>query len=114
MLRRRSAKYASAGGGMAARPQLWRCLIGLTLDVAIKAPQQIFVRGRGLDAELGGELRLTGPLASAVADGNFEMRRGRLDIFTQRITFSRGVITFAGDLDPVLDFSGSTRARMWS
>jgi translocation and assembly module TamB len=84
---------------------------GVTLDVTIKAPQQIFVRGRGLDAELGGELRLTGPLASAVADGNFEMRRGRLDIFTQRITFSRGVITFAGDLDPVLDFSGSTQSE---
>jgi translocation and assembly module TamB len=38
------------------------------------------------------------------------MVRGRLDILTQRITFDRGVVTFAGDLDPILEFSGSTRS----
>ena len=38
------------------------------------------------------------------------MVRGRLDILTQRITFDRGIITFAGDLDPILDFSGSTQS----
>lgn len=83
---------------------------GLTLNLTIAAPQQIFVRGRGLDAELGGEMKLTGPIAAAVADGTFEMNRGRLDIFTQRVTFDRGIISFAGDLDPILDFSGTTQS----
>ena len=59
---------------------------------------------------MGGSLRLTGSTAALIADGAFEMRRGRLDIFTQRITFDRGIVTFAGDLDPLLDFVGTTRS----
>ena len=78
--------------------------------MTVKAPQRIFVRGRGLDTEFGGKLRLTGPVSSIVASGAFQMVRGRLDILTQRIAFDRGIITFAGDLDPILDFSGSTRS----
>ena len=81
----------------------------ISLDVAVSAPQRIFVRGRGLDAEFGGNLTLRGPISSLAATGAFRMVRGRLDILTQRIAFDRGVITFAGDLDPILDFSGSTR-----
>ncbi len=34
---------------------------GLTLDVTVSAPQQIFIQGRGLDAELGGSVKLTAP-----------------------------------------------------
>jgi translocation and assembly module TamB len=93
---------STRGGGGAGR---------IALDVRINAPQRIFVRGRGLDAELGGELRITGRTSAIVADGAFEMRRGRLDILTQRITFDRGILTFAGDLDPILDFAGSTSSR---
>ncbi len=81
----------------------------IRLDVAVKAPQRIFVRGRGLDAEFGGKLQLIGPISALRASGAFDMVRGRLDILTQRIAFDRGIITFAGDLDPILDFSGSTR-----
>ena len=82
----------------------------IRLDVAVSAPQRIFVRGRGLDTEFGGNLTLTGPVSALSASGAFQMVRGRLDILTQRIAFDRGVVTFAGDLDPVLDFSGSTRS----
>jgi translocation and assembly module TamB len=84
---------------------------GMRLDLRVSAPQQIFVRGRGIDAELGGDLRLTGTTSAVVADGAFEMRRGRLDVFTQRISFNRGTVTFAGDLDPVLDFAGTTQSQ---
>ncbi len=82
----------------------------IRLDVAVAAPQRIFVRGRGLDTEFGGNLTLRGPISALTASGAFQMVRGRLDILTQRIAFDRGVITFAGDLDPVLDFAGSTRS----
>jgi translocation and assembly module TamB len=81
---------------------------GIHLDLVIQAPQQVFVRGRGVDAELGGELRLSGPASSIVAAGAFELIRGRFDIFTQRIIFDRGTATFTGDLDPLLDLSGTT------
>jgi translocation and assembly module TamB len=83
---------------------------GMNLNLVISAPRQIFVRGRGLDAELGGDLRLTGPISAIVAAGAFDMVRGRLDILTQRIAFDRGIITFAGDLDPILDFVGTTQS----
>ena len=82
----------------------------IRLDVAVSAPQRIFVRGRGLDAEFGGNITLRGPISGLAASGAFQMVRGRLDVLTRRITFDRGVITFAGDLDPLLDFSGSTRS----
>jgi translocation and assembly module TamB len=80
------------------------------LDVTVNAPQRIFVRGRGLDTELGGSVRLTGSMAALSAAGGFRLVRGRLDILTQRISFDRGDVSFAGDLDPILDFSGSTRS----
>jgi len=79
----------------------------IRLDVRVSAPR-IFVRGRGLDTQLGGTLKLVGPISALTASGGFQMVRGRLDILTKRITFDRGVITFAGDLDPILDFTGST------
>ena len=83
---------------------------GIVLDIAVNAPRAIFVRGRGLDTELGGALRLVGPVSAISAAGSFEIVRGRLDILTQRITLDRGIVTFAGDLDPILDFVGTTQS----
>jgi translocation and assembly module TamB len=80
------------------------------LDLAIAAPNRIFVRGRGIDAEFGGELKLRGTLQKPVADGAFDLRRGRLQLLTQRIDISRGRLTFAGGLVPQLDFSAETTA----
>lgn len=82
-----------------------------SLDIVVDAPSRVFVRGRGLDAELGGQLRLTGSTSDMRAVGAFEMRRGRLSLLTQRLDFTRGRVTFGGgDLVPDLDFSASTRA----
>ena len=80
------------------------------LDLTLSAPNRIFVRGRGVDAELGGDLRLTGTSAAPVAVGAFELRRGRLSVVGQRLDFTRGRLAFAGDLAPDLDFLAETRA----
>ena len=74
------------------------------LDVTVNAPRRIFVRGRGLDAELGGSVRLTGPVTDIQPVGGFQMIRGRLSILGQRITFDEGTVTLVGDLDPFLNF----------
>ena len=74
------------------------------LDVLINAPNQIFVRGRGLDTELGGRLRLTGPVTDIKPVGAFDMIRGRIGILGQRITFDEGNVTLVGDLNPQLNF----------
>ncbi|MDD9908793.1 MAG: translocation/assembly module TamB domain-containing protein [Ahrensia sp.] len=82
----------------------------LRLDVTVNAPNQIFVRGRGLDAELGGRVRVTGPVTTVVPVGQFELRRGRISIVGQRIDLDEGKITLTGDLDPLLSFVARTRS----
>jgi translocation and assembly module TamB len=81
---------------------------GLTLDLTINAPQEIFVRGRGLDAELGGSIKLTGPLSAPRAIGEFTLRRGRLTVLARRLTFTRGTLGFSGSLVPTLDFAAES------
>lgn len=81
-----------------ARPSVVR------LDVNVSAPARIFIRGRGLDAEVGGAVRLTGPVSDIQPVGGFRLIRGRLSILGQRITFDEGTVTLIGDLDPYLDF----------
>jgi translocation and assembly module TamB len=80
------------------------------LDLTISAPNRVFVRGRGIDAELGGDMRLTGRLASPVTIGAFEMRRGKLQVAGTRLDFSRGRATFSGEVTPELDFVAQTQA----
>ena len=76
------------------------------LDIDIRAPEQVFVRGRGLDAELSGNLRLRGTAAAPRPDGGFAMRRGDISVAGQTLTFATGKVSFdgSGKIDPTLDF----------
>lgn len=74
------------------------------LDIVVNAPNQIFVRGRGLDTELGGRVRLTGPVTNIQPVGSFDLIRGRIAILGQRITFDEGHVTLVGDLNPQINF----------
>ncbi|MDP2120464.1 MAG: translocation/assembly module TamB domain-containing protein [Hoeflea sp.] len=89
----------SAGGSSA----------GLGLDVEVQA-SRLFVRGRGMDVELGGSVRLGGRTGAPVAAGGFELRRGRLSILGQRLNFDSGTLGFAGSTVPILDLTASTRS----
>ncbi len=80
----------------------------LTLDIRIRAPRQIFVRGRGLDVELGGEMVVRGTLADIQPVGQFTLRRGRLNILGQRIEFEEGSLQLVGNLDPQINFVART------
>ncbi len=80
------------------------------LDLTISAPNRVFVRGRGIDAELGGDLRLRGKLSGPETIGAFELRRGRFSIAGTRLDFTEGHVLFTGDLTPTLDFIAQTRA----
>lgn len=92
-------KPAKAGGGGGS---------GLNLDLTVDAPRQIFVRGRGLDVELGGSIKLTGNLGAPVAVGKFTLQRGRLDLLGRRLAFDSGTLGFAGSLIPQLDMKATT------
>ncbi|SFC90717.1 translocation and assembly module TamB [Bosea sp. CRIB-10] len=80
------------------------------LDITVSAPGRVFIRGRGIDAELGGDLRVGGTSAAPALSGGFELRRGRLNLASQRLDFSKGRITFSGGVIPTLDFVAETRA----
>lgn len=92
----------SGGGGGGGRP--------IALDLTISAPSQIYVRGRGLDAELGGELRLGGTTAAVVPSGAFDLIRGRLDILGKRLDLTQASLTLEGDFVPVLAVAASNES----
>ena len=81
-----------------------------TLDLLLRAPARIFVRGRGLDAELGGQLRLGGTTRDVVPRGRFDLIRGRLEILGQRLTLSEGQVRLRGAFDPYLYLVATTQA----
>jgi translocation and assembly module TamB len=72
------------------------------LDVRINAPNRIFLRGRGLDAELGGLLLLRGTSVAVVPSGEIRLIRGRLDILGRRLDLSEAEIALGGSLDATL------------
>ncbi len=81
----------------------------LGLDLRVDAPSQIFVRGRGIDAELGGSVTIRGTASAPIVAGGFTMRRGRLSILSRRLDFTdKSKITFAGDLTPALDMAANS------
>ncbi|MDF0600431.1 translocation/assembly module TamB domain-containing protein [Psychromarinibacter sp. C21-152] len=92
---------AGGGGGGSGGP-----VYGL--DIVVDAPNQIFVRGRGLDAELGGQLRLSGSTANVVTAGGFDLIRGRLDLLGERLTLTEGSARLQGDFDPFIRLVATT------
>ncbi len=78
----------------------------IALNLTLSAPQQVFIRGRGLDAELGGTIHITGTSAAPVPDGGLNLRRGTLSVIGTTLNFTEGAITFsgAGLSDPSVHF----------
>lgn len=80
----------------------------LALDLTVSAPNRIFLRGRGLDAELGGAVVLRGTTANVVAEGAFDLIRGRLDILGKRLVLSRAHLALEGSLVPHVDIEAAS------
>jgi translocation and assembly module TamB len=84
------------------------------LDVALQAPRDILVQGRGLDAEVGGELHITGTTDAPRVSGGFDLVRGSFSLASTRLNFtSPGRVSFDGaglknKIDPTLDFTAQT------
>ncbi len=75
------------------------------LDIAVAMPRRVFVRGRGLESEWQGHLRVTGTTASPVLTGAVAARTGVFDFAGRRFTIERGDIGFPGgkSVDPTLN-----------
>jgi translocation and assembly module TamB len=78
------------------------------LDLTLSSPNRVFIRGRGLDAELGGNLRLTGTTLDVVPAGEFTLLRGRLDILGRRFALSDGLARLQGRFIPFVRLTATT------
>ncbi|MCW4115314.1 translocation/assembly module TamB domain-containing protein [Aurantimonas sp. MSK8Z-1] len=98
----RKIRPKSSGGGAGG---------GIDLDLTLNAPNRVFVRGRGLDIELGGSIHVGGSAASPSITGGFELQRGRFRILARRLDFQRGTLSFTGGLVPTLDLLATADAE---
>lgn len=74
----------------------------IRLDINLSAPSRVFVRGRGLDGEAGGELNVSGTLSKPRPVGQLNLIRGRIQLLSQRFDLNSGGIVFDGALIPKL------------
>jgi translocation and assembly module TamB len=77
--------------------------------MSLDAPDAIFVQGRGLDAQLGGRLQITGTSDNPQVNGGFRMIRGTFALAGTSLKFTNGKVSFNGEglkgkIDPTLDF----------
>jgi len=80
------------------------------LNVAVQAPDEILVQGRGLDARMRGDLQISGTTEAPLVSGGFDLDRGTFSLATGRLNFSEGRVSFNGaglqnKIDPTLDFT---------
>ena len=92
---------ASKDAGMAAPPATPPANPA-RFDLLISAPDKVFIRGRGVDAELGGEIRLTGNARQPIRIGQLELIRGRVDLLGKRFELTEGLIEMQGSLIPFI------------
>lgn len=65
-------------------------------DIQVEIPRYLFIRGRGLDSEWQGGLRVSGTLAQPEIKGKLSPVRGTFDLLSRTFAFDGGDIEFAG------------------
>ena len=83
------------------------------LDVDVRVTGRIFVRGQGVDADMGGAVHVGGTSTNPLITGELRMNRGNYSLAGQTLDFTTGRVRFDGvgvrrRLDPTLDFQAQT------
>ncbi|MFP4173135.1 MAG: translocation/assembly module TamB domain-containing protein, partial [Candidatus Hydrogenedentota bacterium] len=83
------------------------------LDVQLEFPGRVFVRGRGLDSEWQGSLRVRGPITNPAVAGNLNVLRGHFSFMERRFNMAESAIVFNGatPISPMLDITAVSDAR---
>lgn len=88
----------------AAKPADWK------LDIRVRADNEIYVTGMGLDSEWKTNMRVTGATAAPRVVGKLEVLRGRYSFSGHQFELEQGIISFNGPmLNPVLAIKAETR-----
>ena len=95
--------------GQAPQPPAKGSRLVIGLGINLDAPAAIFVQGRGLDAQLGGRLKVAGTSDNPQVSGGFRMIRGAFSLAGTNLNFTSGKVSFNGQglkgrIDPSLDF----------
>ncbi len=81
-----------------------RSSTNLVVNLNVDLGEQLRVRGRGLDTELRGQLRVTTPGGRLAVDGTVSTERGTYAAYAQKLDIERGIVAFSGAADnPRLD-----------
>ncbi len=105
-----ASRRTRINAGIASGTRVGAAPIPLRLDLQLNAPGRVFVRGRGLDAELGGTLRLGGTTRDVVPAGSFTLIRGRLDLLGNRFTLTDGSASMIGSFMPFVRLTATTES----
>jgi translocation and assembly module TamB len=101
-VRRKGAPVVKADQS-ASLPSNWK------LNVRIRADNQIFVEGMGLEAEWRTNMRVTGTSTTPSVVGQLEVVRGTYSFAGKRFDLESGIITFQGGLtNPALNIVANT------
>ncbi|MES2100884.1 MAG: translocation/assembly module TamB domain-containing protein [Pseudomonadota bacterium] len=80
----------------------------VALDLRVTLGEQLRLRGRGLDAKLRGELRVTSPAGRLAVNGTVRVTDGTYAAYGQKLTIDRGLIAFSGAVEnPRLDIEAT-------
>ncbi|HEY6917451.1 MAG TPA: translocation/assembly module TamB domain-containing protein [Allosphingosinicella sp.] len=85
-------------------PSIWN------LDLRVRADNEVFVSGMGLESEWQTDLRVTGTTSAPSVTGTAEVIRGTYSFAGREFDITRGRIDFTGGrrIDPQLDLSATT------
>ncbi len=79
----------------------------IRLDIDLTLPKRVFIRGRGLDSEWSGKLRVTGTSHAPIVEGELKPVRGEFTFAGKIFKLGEGSVRFDGteEIDPVLNLS---------
>jgi len=85
----------------------------LNLEVTVISPGRTFVRGRGLDSEWKGQLRVSGKVSQPSITGTVSVVRGKADFLGKSFDVKRGTIAFGGNFppSPFIDVTAEATAK---
>ncbi len=95
------------------RPSEHKLMRRIALDLNVDLPNQVFVRGPGLDSEWKGKLTVGGSAGHPEPRGPISLVRGRLNLLGKRFTLTKGEVTLNGAWPPVpaLDIVAETTVK---
>ena len=82
--------------------QKWQSLPAINLNIELRADQQAFLRGQGLEAELQGKVQIQGTYPDTVYRGNFKTIRGNVHILGKKFDLVGGEVRLEDEVFSLL------------